>query len=74
MIKQFRIVMNKLILTTIVILIMMFIIILTTGQDFDIHRLPDGVGTNGVVAEVPRFPLRNFTDRCEQPVTTYDSM
>ena len=24
------------------------------------RRLPDGVGTNGFVAEVPRFPLMNF--------------
>ena len=24
------------------------------------HRLPDGAGTNGVVAELPRIPLMNF--------------
>ena len=34
------------------------------------HRLPDGVGTNGVVAEVPRLPLMNFHGKmsatCEQ--------
>ena len=27
------------------------------GED---HRLRDGVGTNGVVTEVPQFPLMNF--------------
>ena len=29
------------------------------------HRLPDGVGTNGVVAEVPRFRMI-FHGRCDQ--------
>lgn len=36
-----------------------------------IHRLPDGVGTNWVVAEVPKFPLMNFIGICDQNVTTY---
>ena len=48
--------------------IMMIIVILipTTSPNTshnhnhdDSHRLPDGLGTNEVVAEVPRFPLVN---------------
>ena len=34
------------------------------------HWLPDGVGTNGVVAEVPRFPLMSYHGRMWQHVTT----
>ena len=46
------------------------------------HRLPDGVGTNGVVAEVPRLPLMNFHrkmcakcfNQILQNVTRYDHL
>ena len=45
------------------------------------HRLPDGVGTNGVVAEVPQFPLMIFHgkmfatyDNIWQHVTTCDNI
>ena len=38
------------------------------------HRLSDGVGTNGVVAEVPQLPLVNFHRRCGQHMATYDNI
>ena len=31
-----------------------------TSAQMAAHRLPDGVGTNGIVAEVPQFPLMNI--------------
>ena len=37
-----------------------------------LHLLPDGVGTNGVVAEVPPFPVMNFQwkiQTCEHMAT-----
>ena len=43
----------------------------TSSKDAELSRqLPDGVRTNGVVAEVPRFPIiniqRNMLAKCDK--------
>ena len=35
------------------------------------RRLPDGVGTNGVVAEGPQFPLMNFHGKMLQNIARF---